>query len=42
MAMLGIAKVPYERWLRFVLPLVLQLIAVAALFLAIAVLIDYR
>jgi uncharacterized ion transporter superfamily protein YfcC len=39
MAMLGLAGVPYERWLRFMLPLLLQLLAVAALFLAIAVVI---
>jgi uncharacterized ion transporter superfamily protein YfcC len=39
MAMLGLAGVPYERWLRFMLPLLAQLIAVAAVFIAIAVLI---
>ena len=37
MAMIGLAKVPFERWLRFVFPLFLQLSAVAAIFLAIAV-----
>jgi uncharacterized ion transporter superfamily protein YfcC len=42
MAILGIARVPYDRWLKFAWPLVLQLIVVAAIFLAIAVVIDYR
>ncbi len=42
MAMLGIAKVPYEKWLRFVLPLFLQLILLSAVFLAIAVAIGYK
>lgn len=37
MAMLGLAKIPFERWLRFMLPLFLQLIALSAIFLAIAV-----
>ncbi len=41
MAMLGLAGVPYEKWLRFVLPLLLQLLALAAIFLAVAVLIGY-
>ncbi len=40
MAMIGLAGVPYEKWLRFVLPLLLQLLAVAAVFLAIAVVIN--
>ncbi len=40
MAMIGLAKVPYEKWLRFVLPLLLQLLAVAAIFMAIAVAIE--
>jgi uncharacterized ion transporter superfamily protein YfcC len=39
MASLGLASVPYERWLRFMVPLLLQLIAVAAIFMAIAVVI---
>jgi uncharacterized ion transporter superfamily protein YfcC len=42
MAMLGIAKVPYEKWLRFALPIFAQLAVVAALFLTVAVLIDFR
>jgi uncharacterized ion transporter superfamily protein YfcC len=37
MASLGLGKVPYERWLRFMAPLLLQLLAVAAVFIAIAV-----
>jgi uncharacterized ion transporter superfamily protein YfcC len=40
MASLGLAKVPYERWLRFMGPLLLQLLAVAAVFMAVAVAID--
>jgi uncharacterized ion transporter superfamily protein YfcC len=39
MASLGLASVPYERWLRFMIPLLLQLIGVAAVFMAAAVLI---
>lgn len=42
MAMLGIAKVPYDRWLRFALPIFGQLALLSMLFLAIAVVIDYR
>jgi uncharacterized ion transporter superfamily protein YfcC len=42
MAMLALARVPYGRWLRFVLPLFLSLLALAGLFLAIAVAIGYR
>lgn len=41
MAMLGLAGIPYEKWLRFMLPLFLQLMALAAIFLAIAVWINY-
>jgi uncharacterized ion transporter superfamily protein YfcC len=37
MASLGLARVPYERWLRFMVPLLLQLLALAAVFLAAAV-----
>ncbi len=39
MASLGLAEVPYERWLRFMVPLLAQLIGVAAIFMAIAVII---
>ncbi len=42
MAMLGLARIPYGRWLRFMLPLFLQLMALSALFLTIAVLINYQ
>jgi len=37
MASLGLGKVPYDRWLRFMAPLLLQLLAVAAVFIALAV-----
>ncbi len=42
MAMLALAKIPYTKWLRFVLPLFLQLVALAAVFLIIAVSIGYK
>jgi uncharacterized ion transporter superfamily protein YfcC len=41
LAMLGIAGIPYDKWLKFVLPLFLQLMAAAFVFVAIAVLIGY-
>ena len=41
MAMLLMAEVPYERWLRFALPLVGVLLATSAVFLVIAVTIGY-
>jgi uncharacterized ion transporter superfamily protein YfcC len=41
MAMLALAKIPYERWLRFMVPLFLQLMVLSAIFLAIAVAINY-
>lgn len=37
MAMLSLAKIPYNRWLLFMFPLFLQLLALSAIFLAIAV-----
>jgi uncharacterized ion transporter superfamily protein YfcC len=37
MASLGLAKVPYERWLRFMAPLLLQLLGAAAVFIALSV-----
>jgi uncharacterized ion transporter superfamily protein YfcC len=40
MASLGLGKVPYDRWLRFMAPLLLQLLAVAAVFIAVAVAIE--
>jgi uncharacterized ion transporter superfamily protein YfcC len=42
MAMLSLAKIPYGRWLRFMLPLFLQLILLSIVFLMIAVFINYR
>lgn len=42
MAMLSLAKIPYTKWVRFFLPLFLQLLALAAVFLIIAVVIDYQ
>ncbi len=41
MAMLSIARIPYEKWLRFVFPLFLMLITIAGIFIAIAVLINF-
>lgn len=41
MAMLSISKIPYEKWLRFVMPLFLILFLLAGTFLGIAVLINY-
>jgi uncharacterized ion transporter superfamily protein YfcC len=41
MAILGAAGIPYDRWLRFVGPLLLKLLAAAAVTLVIAVLIGY-
>ena len=41
MAMLGLGKVPYEKWLKFMWPLFLQLIILSGIFLAIAVWIGY-
>jgi len=41
MAMLSLAKIPYGAWLRFMLPLFLQLMALSSVFLMIAVAIDY-
>ena len=41
MAMLTLAKIPYEKWLRFMLPLFVQLIVLSGLFLAVAVWIKY-
>jgi len=39
MASLGLAKVPYQLWLRFMVPLLAQLIGVAAIFMAVAVIV---
>jgi len=40
MAMLGLAGIPYERWLKFMVPLFLRLMGLALVFLMIAVAID--
>jgi uncharacterized ion transporter superfamily protein YfcC len=42
MAMLALAKIPYATWVRFALPLYLMLSALAAAFLAVAVVVGYR
>ncbi len=42
MGMLALARIPYGRWLRFVLPLFLMLLLLACAFLVIAVTIGYR
>jgi uncharacterized ion transporter superfamily protein YfcC len=41
MAILGVAGIPYDRWFRFVAPLLLKLLAAAAVSLVIAVMIGY-
>ena len=41
MGMLGLGKVPYERWVRFILPLLVKLYLVAIGALLFAVAIDY-
>jgi uncharacterized ion transporter superfamily protein YfcC len=42
MAMLGLARVPYGRWLRFMLPLFGQLILLSMVFLVLAVRLGYQ
>lgn len=42
MAMLTLAEIPYQKWLRFVLPLFLQLMLLSGIALAIAVAINYQ
>ena len=42
MAMLSLAGIPYQKWVRFVFPLFLQLMLLSAVFLAIAVAINYE
>ena len=42
MSILGIAGVPYDRWFRFVWPLLIKLTVAGAVALVVAVLIDYR
>jgi uncharacterized ion transporter superfamily protein YfcC len=41
MAMLSLAGIPYEKWLRFVLPLFAQLMVLSAVFLVVAMAIGY-
>jgi uncharacterized ion transporter superfamily protein YfcC len=41
MAILGVAGIPYDRWLRFCVPLLLKLLALAAVTLVVAVLVGY-
>jgi uncharacterized ion transporter superfamily protein YfcC len=42
MGILGIAGIPYGRWLRFIAPLVLKLLAAAAIILVAAVVLGYQ
>jgi uncharacterized ion transporter superfamily protein YfcC len=42
MSILGIAGIPYDRWFRFIAPLLLKLLAAAALAMVIAVTIGYQ
>ena len=42
MGILGIAGIPYDRWFRFMAPLVLKLFAVGSVMIAIAVLVGYQ
>jgi uncharacterized ion transporter superfamily protein YfcC len=42
MSIIGIAGVPYDRWVRFIAPLVLKLVVAGAVTLAVAVEIGYR
>ena len=42
MGILGICGIPYERWLRFILPLLAQILALGAVVLVIAVAIGYQ
>lgn len=41
MGILGLAGIPYDRWFRFIGPLLLKLLAVSAAFMVLAVWIDY-
>ena len=42
MAMLALAKIPYTKWLKFIMPLFLMLMGLSAVFLVIAVAINYQ
>ncbi|MBT8382952.1 MAG: TIGR00366 family protein, partial [Ignavibacteria bacterium] len=41
MAVLSLAKVPYTKWLKFILPLFMMLFVISIIFLIIAVMINY-
>jgi uncharacterized ion transporter superfamily protein YfcC len=41
MAMLGLAKIPYEKWFRFILPLFIVSLALAMAFIALSVAVGY-
>ena len=41
MAVLGIAGVPFEKWVKFIFPIFLTFFIIAAIFISIAVLINY-
>jgi uncharacterized ion transporter superfamily protein YfcC len=41
MGILGLAGIPYDRWFRFVFPLILKLLAAAAVAMVVAVQIGY-
>ena len=40
MAMLGLSGIPYDKWLKFMIPLFLRLSALAIVFLSLAVALD--
>ncbi|AKS41776.1 YfcC family protein [Wenzhouxiangella marina] len=42
MGILGLAGIPYDRWLRFIFPLILKLLAAAAICMVVAVQIGYQ
>ena len=42
MSIIGLAGIPYDRWFRFVFPLILKLLALGSAALIIAVLIGYQ
>lgn len=42
MGIIGLAGIPYERWFRFVFPLILKLLALAAVAMVVAVMIGYN
>jgi uncharacterized ion transporter superfamily protein YfcC len=42
MGILGMCGIPYDRWFRFIAPLILKLVALGSLALVVAVLIGYQ